>query len=558
MLHNQYDRIWKSFLIFACGLAIFGLAALPMKASALPIESSALPSGTPLSTEVPDRSEEPEATLSPTEEPTMSPKPTAAPKALKVTLKQSGKKMKLSWKKYSGALKYQVEVKRAGKSFKKYKKTKKKIFLLKYSAGKTYYVRVNAYGQHNKKLVTSAVYSFYIPKGTSQISAFYTSSNMVELSWNPVKKADYYLIYRKRGSGPYRRMKQTRKCAYTDRGVSGGNIYRYQIKAVYKQGKMLLSGKSTTRTYDTRKIVATDHQKYSYEEMASDIYRLSRKYPSTVHYHSIGRSEDGRNIYDVVLGNQNASKSILVVSTLHAREYMASLLCMNQIEYYARNYQEKRDGEKMSTVFNQVCLHYITMANPDGVTISQRGIRGIRNKKLYKKLKKLSKGVNTSRWKANARGVDLNDNFPYQFQRNGKAGSSGYSGIKAASTREAAAIVRRIKQLKGHNLRAVINYHAMGSIVFGSSDGLSGTALAAKTTQMYNTARKVTGYGSAASYSSRNGSSGGGLREYALYTMRVPSITLEIGRIACPGPSSEFPRIWRENKDLLYQEAKLF
>lgn len=558
MLHRQYDKKWKFFPIFVGGLVIFWMTVLSVESSALALESSAMPSETPLVTESPEQTNEPEATWLPTEEPTMSPEPTATPKALHVTLKQSGNKMKLSWKKYSGALQYQVEAKQEGKSFRKYAKTKKKQFTLKYAAGKTYYVRVSAYGTTGEKLVTSTVYSFYIPKGTSHINAFYTSSNIAELSWDKVKKADYYLIYRKQGRGSYRRIKQTKKCKYTDCGVSAGKVYRYQIKAVYKQGKMHLLGKAATRTYDTRKIVATNHQKYSYEEMASDISALARKYPNAVHYSSIGRSEDGRNIYEVVLGKRNAAKSILVVSTLHAREYMASLLCMNQIEYYARNYQEKRDGKKMSTVFNQVCIHYIVMANPDGVTISQRGIGAIRNKKIYKKLKKLSKGVNTRRWKANARGVDLNDNFPYKFQRSGQAGSSGYSGTKAAGTKEAAAIVRRIRQLKGRNLRAVINYHAMGSIVFGSCEGLSGTNLAVQTGKMYNTARKVTGYGSSAAYSSRTGGSGGGLREYAMYEMRLPSITLEIGRRACPGPISEFSKIWKENKDLVYEEAKLF
>ena len=36
-------------------------------------------------------------------------------------------------------------------------------------------------------------------------------------------------------------------------------------------------------------------------------------------------------------------------------------------------------------------IHYIVMANPDGVMISQ---------------------ISSSRWKANAKGVDLNRNFP--------------------------------------------------------------------------------------------------------------------------------------------------
>lgn len=493
-----------------------------------------------------------EATASP------SPLPSVTPKPWNVTMKQTGKKMKLSWKRVSGAVKYQVEVRQTGGSWKKYKKTKKKSFMLKCSAGKTYKIRVRAYGKNNKTLSISKEQSCFIPKRTSRIHAFYGSSSKAELSWNPVKKASYYLVYRKKGKGSYRKIKRTGKCEYTDRALSGGSVYRYQVKAVYRKDRLITMGRAAVRVYDNRKVVATNHQKYSYGEMVSDIFTLARKYPGVVHYQTIGKSEDGRNIYDVVLGSRNASKSILVISTLHAREYMASLLCMNQIEYYARNYREKRNGESMGSVFSRVCIHYIPMANPDGVSISQYGIHSIQNKKLQKKFKKISKGVNTSRWKANARGVDLNSNFPYQFRVRGTAGSSGYSGIKAASSREAKSIVNRIKQLKGYNLKAVVNYHAMGSIVFGSCNGLSGR-VASKTTEMYTLARKTTGYSSAAAYSSRTGSSGSGsLREYIMYNMNLPSITLEIGRKPCPGPISEFSRIWRENADLLYQEAKLF
>ncbi|MDE6853208.1 MAG: hypothetical protein K2J67_12130, partial [Lachnospiraceae bacterium] len=307
---------------------------------------------------------------------------------------------------------------------------------------------------------------------------------------------------------------------------------------------------------DNHKIVATNHQKYTYAEMAGDIIRLSRKYPGIVHYNVIGKSEDGRNLYEVTVGNRRASRSILVVSTLHAREYMASLLCMNQIEYYARNYREEIDSRKVSDVLNRVCIHYIPMANPDGVTISQQGISQIRSKKLRKKLKKISKGVNTALWKANARGVDLNNNFPYEFQVRGEAGSQGYSGIRAANSKEAGAIVRRVKALKGSNLKAVVNYHAMGSVIYGSSKLAGSASAAAGTDRMYQTAREVTGYSGIGG----DGSSGssGSFREYVMCDLKLPSITLEIGRHTCPGPISEFPRIWRENANLVLREAALF
>ncbi len=51
--------------------------------------------------------------------------------------------------------------------------------------------------------------------------------------------------------------------------------------------------------------------KYSYSQMANDISALASRYPGTVTVKSIGKSADGRDIYDVIVGNPNASKKIL-------------------------------------------------------------------------------------------------------------------------------------------------------------------------------------------------------------------------------------------------------
>ncbi len=479
---------------------------------------------------------------------------TSVPRTFPLRLKQNGKKIQLTWKRVSGAVSYQVDQKKNNNKYKKYKSTRKKKVRFRYSYGKKYKIRVMAYDNRKHCIGISREYAFYVPKQPTRIHIVYQNSKTAKISWKKVPEADYYLIYRRSGKGSAKLIRQTKKCEFTNRNLSSDHTYQYQIQAVYRAGKQKFTGKAGKQSYDNHKIVATDHQKYSYAEMADDIVRLSRKYPGIVHYNVIGKSEDGRNLYEVTVGNRSASRSILVVSALHAREYMASLLCMNQIEYYARNYREEIDSRKVSDVFNRVCVRYIPMANPDGVMISQQGISQIRSKKLQKKLKKISKGTNTALWKANARGVDLNDNFPYEFQVKGKAGSQGYSGVRPANSREAGAIVRRIKALKGYHLKAVVNYHAMGSVIYGSCHR-EGFANAANTDRMYQTAREVTGYSSAGNNGSHNG---GGLREYVMYHLQLPSITLEVGRHTCPGPISEFPAIWRENADLIFKEAALF
>ena len=51
---------------------------------------------------------------------------------------------------------------------------------------------------------------------------------------------------------------------------------------------------------------------------------------------------------------------------------------------------------------------------------------------------------------------------------------------------------------------------------------------------------------------------GGGFRDYTLYSLKVPSITVEIGSVSCPVPYSYMPTIFRQNKYVILREAALF
>ncbi len=166
-------------------------------------------------------------------------------------------------------------------------------------------------------------------------------------------------------------------------------------------------------------------EKYSYEQMEADIQSLEKRY-GTAHMqvNTIGNSADGRKIYDIVIGNPNAGKHILIQGAIHAREYMNPLLMMKQIEdglaFYDTGYY---NGRKLSDLLNQVAVHFVPMANPDGVALSQFGLDAIHSAQLKETIQNayasdMAAGRTTlefarylERWKANARGVDLNHNF---------------------------------------------------------------------------------------------------------------------------------------------------
>lgn len=175
---------------------------------------------------------------------------------------------------------------------------------------------------------------------------------------------------------------------------------------------------------------------------------LAQQYSDYCEMTKIGTSVQGRGIYDFAIGNPDAEESLLIVSTLHAREYICSAVMMKEIQYYLENYNGTIGGVKMSNVLKKMQIHYIVMANPDGVTISQ---------------------TKHSRWKSNGRGVDLNRNFPAKhFIPYGKKRGTGIFRPKALSEPESYAVATLTRQLmKQQNLQGVVNYHAMGRIIYG-------------------------------------------------------------------------------------------
>lgn len=475
---------------------------------------------------------------------------------ISLTVKQNGdKKIGLKWGAYKGTVYYKVFYAKNDSTKYESKEVSDTQTNMQINRGTKYTFCVAAFDKDGKTLAKTQKISICIPKKTS-IRFTRLSSKKVKLNWSKAVGADKYVVYRKINNGRYSVLSKTDKLSFVDKRVVKGKKYKYYVKAVNISSGNRYTTSSNAGNFRIADFVNTRHQKYSFNEMSKDIKSLKNSYSNYVNVKVIGKSNDKRNIYDVVIGNKNAKKTMVVISNIHAREYMTAQLCMAQIEQYLKNYNKKLGGVNVKGVLNKMAIHYIPMANPDGVTISQFGISKIRDKKLRKALYKMPGASHTSTWKANARGVDLNRNSNSHFRANygGKRGSEGFSGPSAASEPETKAISKLLIELKKtKTLKGVVNYHAMGSIVFGSG----GTGkVKTDTLKMYRLARSITGYTSGDSYGSGSPSVGS-MRDYIMEKIKSPSITLEIGVTGCPLPTSQFASIWGKNYALVLREAKL-
>lgn len=157
---------------------------------------------------------------------------------------------------------------------------------------------------------------------------------------------------------------------------------------------------------------------------------------------------------------------------------------------------------------------------------------------------------NTRNWKANARGVDLNNQYDYYFKyvkRLRKGSYAGYGGKKPVSEKESRALVDLVEEIQPE---AVVNYHAMGNVIY--CDYGASKKMQKKVYKLSGAIRKHTGYTYLSSYKCP------GFANWLVCKEGIPSCTVEVGRGAVPVPCNQFKTVWRQNKEVMAACAKLY
>ncbi|GKU85049.1 M14 family metallocarboxypeptidase [Niallia sp. NCCP-28] len=293
------------------------------------------------------------------------------------------------------------------------------------------------------------------------------------------------------------------------------------------------------------KEIVNPKQTYSYNQMVEDIKKLQKAYPSLISYKVIGKSEYGRDIYAVSLGTGTATA--FINGSHHAREWLTTNLNMHMLEQYAISYQKKTkmNDYDVRKILANTKIWFVPMVNPDGVTLQQQGLKAF-PKSAHAELIKINDGSkNFKRWKANAKGIDLNRQYDAGWKNisnNAKGPSySHYKGKTPASAKEIKAILSFVNSI---NPEMSVAYHTSGKILYWNYKQTSNykrdLAYAKKI-------GKMTGYSLV--YSGKN-PSGGGFTDWFIQTKKRPGFTPEISNYYkdTNPPISEFAGAWKENK----------
>lgn len=307
---------------------------------------------------------------------------------------------------------------------------------------------------------------------------------------------------------------------------------------------------------------------YTYENMVNDLGIFSRVFQGILYVDSLGRTVDGREIFHLLIGHKDAQEKILIFGGIHGREYMTSQLLMELAAEFLTKLNRKeeqyrgQDGKSYAyeELLNGRAIHVIPMANPDGISISQFGIKGIRKKKLSKVVENIASeeggrfpcGPYFTKWKANARGVDLNRNFDalwaeFQDER-GRPSSEKYKGTEPESEVESKVLAELTRR---ERFARTISYHSSGQVIYWNFN-LYGK-LKETTVKFAERIAAVTGYTPVEDFADQ---APAGYKDWALMQMKIPSITVEIGRMDSPLPEFCFQEILRENRGV-FEETLL-
>ena len=164
-------------------------------------------------------------------------------------------------------------------------------------------------------------------------------------------------------------------------------------------------------------IVPTDVP-YSYDILKQNLIFLNTKFPF-LNVQTVGNSVLGKNIYVVKLGN--GKKQVFYSASIHANEWITSVVLMKFVEDYCTAYSTNSSlyNYNIRQLFRSSSIYIMPMINPDGVDLVT-GYYG-QNSNIYNSFRNIALKYPDipfpSGWKSNFNGVDLNLQFPAGWEQ---------------------------------------------------------------------------------------------------------------------------------------------
>ncbi len=277
---------------------------------------------------------------------------------------------------------------------------------------------------------------------------------------------------------------------------------------------------------------------YDYAALQHDIRQLIEIYPF-IKSRVIGHSVMGKEIIELQIGQ--GDKKVHMNGSFHAHEWITTPILMQTINDYLLALTNRLPirGLQMEPYFQSVTLSIVPMVNPDGVDLV---VNGAPDEEPYRSEVLAINNGNTefSGWKANIRGVDLNNQYPALWEKEAarkpqQPAPRDFPGFSPLTEPEAIAMAELTRESQ---FDCVLAYHTQGKVFFWGFEGSEPPEAAAKATEF----AKVSGYRPVQYVDSY-----AGYKDWFIQEWQKPGFTMELGRGVNPLPISQFDEIYQEN-----------
>lgn len=298
-------------------------------------------------------------------------------------------------------------------------------------------------------------------------------------------------------------------------------------------------------------IIIKTNENYNYNRLQTDIRRLKQRY-SFLQIETIGQSVQKRQIQAIRIGI--GKNEVMYSSSIHANEWITSLVLMKFIEDFCESYVNNREifGHNAKEIFEKSSIYIIPMLNPDAIELVTGNIReGSYEYNHYKQIADNFPDIPFPEgWKANYNGVDLNLQFPADWeearrikfeQGYNKPAPRDFVGFGPLTEPESLAIYNYTLK---HDFRLILAYHTQGEVIYWKYKDY----LPKDSEEIGKIFSMVSGYVLQITPSE---SANAGYKDWFIKQYNRPGYTIEAGRGTNPLPLSQFDRIYNDNIGIL-------
>lgn len=286
------------------------------------------------------------------------------------------------------------------------------------------------------------------------------------------------------------------------------------------------------------------------------IHGLAARYPF-LGVSEMGRSGMGNVLYLLDLGQ--GENTVFYNASHHANEWITTVLLLKFTEDLSHAYAQNTTigGISAASIFQLARIYIAPCVNPDGVDVV---IRELTSGNIYENVVAMSENYPQipfpEGWKANISGVDLNLQYPAQWEQAKeikfeqgytRPGPRDFVGGTPLSESESRAMYDTTLRL---DPKLILAYHTQGEVIYWKyldyEPPLS-REIAYRFGELSGYEVEETPYASGFA----------GYKDWFIEAYNRPGYTVEVGLGVSPVPISQFPRIYANNIGILAEGAIL-